>query len=301
MLSLKRLDENMDLPRIGKSDRGVFGDLKAKLGFEEDTDQQSYDDRYYEEEEDVFDDAPDYGEYGYDYAEQGYDDRYAASNVRPLRSNYGNAGYGAGVSAPNLITPDDVRAYNRMPENQRRESAPRDVSTNTQGAGADDASSSYGSAYGGSPLNGIRSNGLSSLFTPSSGAAPASAASAAGDSSAPAEDDGVSYRNSNNRVQWQNARLAAAAANRRLKIIKPLSYADAEGITAALKAGDAVVLGLGNTQEALSKRLLDFAFGAASALDAGVDCIGPKVFALTIGPKLSESECAELRRQGVIA
>ena len=48
------------------------------------------------------------------------------------------------------------------------------------------------------------------------------------------------------------------------------------------------------------KRILDFSFGVASALDANVECVGNKVFALTRIDELTEAERSYLRTQGII-
>ena len=61
-----------------------------------------------------------------------------------------------------------------------------------------------------------------------------------------------------------------------------------------------VVLVLRNTAPDLAKRVLDFAFGAAAALDASVDVVSEKVFALTRLQDLTESERDSLRAQGLL-
>ena len=87
---------------------------------------------------------------------------------------------------------------------------------------------------------------------------------------------------------------------RTLTVLKPAAYGDVAGAAGSLKAGEVVVLVLRNTPDDLSKRLLDFSFGVASALDASVDCIGDKVFALACGTAISEVERMNLRNQGVL-
>ena len=54
------------------------------------------------------------------------------------------------------------------------------------------------------------------------------------------------------------------------------------------------------TPDDLSKRILDFSFGVASALDANVECPGDKVFAIARGNALSEDEKRRLRNQGAL-
>lgn len=87
---------------------------------------------------------------------------------------------------------------------------------------------------------------------------------------------------------------------RRLKVLTPTDYSQAADVARALKAGDAVVLTLAQVPGDLAKRILDFSFGAASALDAGVECVAEKVFVVARGQGLSESERTELRSQGII-
>ena len=93
---------------------------------------------------------------------------------------------------------------------------------------------------------------------------------------------------------------APSAPLRTLRVIKPVSYADAEGVARGIKLGSVVVLALRNTPDDLAKRILDFSFGAASALDANVECPGEKVFAIAKGRALDESELTQLRNQGVL-
>ena len=75
---------------------------------------------------------------------------------------------------------------------------------------------------------------------------------------------------------------------------------DVERVARAVKSGDVVVLAMRNTPDDLSKRLLDFSFGVASALDANVECPGQKVFAIAKGNALTEDEKRRLRAQGVL-
>ena len=92
----------------------------------------------------------------------------------------------------------------------------------------------------------------------------------------------------------------ASGVVRTLKVIKPVSIEDAEGVTRGIKTGSVVVLALRNTPDDLAKRILDFSFGAASALDASVECPGEKVFAIAKGRALGDAEKMQLRNQGVL-
>lgn len=88
--------------------------------------------------------------------------------------------------------------------------------------------------------------------------------------------------------------------NRRLKVIKPISYNSAASeISAALKGGCAVVLYLKGTNENTSKRLLDFTFGAASMCGAHVSLDAEKTYVITIGPGLSQREKLLCIKEGV--
>ena len=94
--------------------------------------------------------------------------------------------------------------------------------------------------------------------------------------------------------------LLAALREGDVRTIVYSDYGEVEAVSRALKAGDAVVLSLKRTDNQLSKRVLDFSFGVASALDASVDCIADQVFALTRGRTLADSELADLRAKGVV-
>ena len=61
-----------------------------------------------------------------------------------------------------------------------------------------------------------------------------------------------------------------------------------------------VVLALKESGADLSKRILDFSFGVAAALDARIECVAPDVFTLNMGDALTLEEKHRLRRQGVM-
>lgn len=89
-------------------------------------------------------------------------------------------------------------------------------------------------------------------------------------------------------------------AARDVVVVAPQDYAEVEKVSKALKEGNAVVLRLNATKHSLAKRVLDFSFGVASALDGRVDCIADKVFVITRGSALTEGERQKLRDLGVI-
>ena len=129
-----------------------------------------------------------------------------------------------------------------------------------------------------SAVHHARSEGLNSLFE---------------STTPPADTRSTSSRGS-------SASSSRFTPSRTLKVVAPGAYNDAEAVSTALKLGNAVVLNLAATPDALAKRILDFSFGVASALDANVECVGNKVFALTRIDELTEAERSYLRTQGII-
>ena len=99
---------------------------------------------------------------------------------------------------------------------------------------------------------------------------------------------------------YEGTATGTHSPTRSVTIVKPASYGECEKVAKALKAGDAVVLALKETPDALAKRVLDFSFGVSSALDASVDCVADKVFVIARGAALSEAERASLRSQGIL-
>lgn len=89
-------------------------------------------------------------------------------------------------------------------------------------------------------------------------------------------------------------------ATREITVIKPQAYADAEQLAHAVKAGNIAVLDLRHTDGGLSKRLLDFSFGVAAALDAHAKCLADKVFMINAGADLTLEENHRLRKMGVL-
>ncbi len=87
---------------------------------------------------------------------------------------------------------------------------------------------------------------------------------------------------------------------RTMVVVRPETYDDAERVATALKMRSVVVLACAAAPDALMKRVLDFSFGAASALGAQVDVIAPRVFALNAGAALSDAEKEQLHEQGIL-
>lgn len=293
----------MELPRIGKSDKGMFDGIKNKLGF---GGANAADDGYYDEYDEEYGEGYDeeYGEYGEGYADDyAYDDRGSA---RSSRSGAHSA------SSPNLVSIDDVRANTQIPDSLKRDPLPprhaSSASTSyASGSSSYSSGSGYRSSFGSSRQveraadylrstetsdlpNGVqrasdtRSEGLNSLFTSTSSGSSGSSASSSYDPYEAYAGTGTATHN----------------PTRSLTVLKPASYGEVERVAKIVKAGDVVVLSLRNTPDHLAKRILDFSFGVSSALDASVECIADKVFVILRGSALSADELTSLRNQGVL-
>lgn len=257
-----------------------------------------------------------------------------AANDRAARSR------ARGTSMPKLVSYDDVRSTTQLPDSLSRDPLPpRHVTTprrsyrgertmvdsslppslTPEGAAATAAAASRKT----------RSEGLNSLFEPSEGdgAQAAHGSRFASDELSPrAAHDAARQASSFAAASQAADRLSSSAAHasqpvsgsfdphnayngvgassfsstRSCAVLKPASYGEVERIAKILKSGDAVVLALRNTPDTLAKRILDFSFGVSSALEANVECVADKVFAITRGDALSETERVNLRNQGVL-
>lgn len=257
-----------------------FDDLKDRLGFKDaprfhgssSVRGNSYDDF----------EAEDFGEYAFDdsadYAKETSQSAAKTASFAP--------------QMPKLVTADDVRAHTQYTPNEQVDEAPRE-SRDFSATKADDQ----------------RSPGLNGLFDPTS--SPSDTGVIRRDAPvAPVEDSaaqtGAFAAHELSSVPSMPATVPAseprvvARATRILTVIKPESYADAERIAKILKSGDVAVLSLRNTPEELGKRILDFSFGVACALDARVECVSGHVFAITRGAGLTEGETSRLRDQGLM-
>lgn len=273
--------------------KSVLGDIKSRLGFGRKGEPEEFYEDYEEYDEyDDYDDSDydDYGEYGYD---EGY-----SRNPTP-RDRYSDR-YGTTVTSrdvadrarirstmPRLVSIEDVRARTAVPTlptddapSSRRSSAPSyrtmvdsslPPSMTPEGTAA--------ASVAASAVHHARSEGLNSLFEPSS-----------------VSEDRPSKAGS---LGTLGAPAPTFTPARTLKIVAPSAYNDAEAVSTTLKLGGAVVLNLTATPDALAKRILDFSFGVASALDANVECVGNKVFALTRLGELTDAERSYLSSQGI--
>lgn len=280
----------------------MFGDLKSKLGFGSKTQDQDFEDEYYDEEYDDFDEEyDDYGEYGYD---DGYEKRPSSRGSRDTYTTRSarSTSRSSGVSSPRLVSIDDVRANTQVPASLNRDPLPtRHVTPASSFRGGRtlvDSSVPHqltpeGSAAQVAASRRRSSEGLDSLFEPTTDT-PARASS-------PIADPAITTRSAYDPYEnYSGSSSLGYSSSRSVVVVKPMSYADVERVSRSLKIGDAVVLALANTPDDLSKRVLDFSFGVASALDANVDCIADKVFAITRTKDLTDAERFSLRSQGVL-
>lgn len=293
----------MELPRIGKSDRGMFDGIKNKLGLG--SSNEAYDEEYYDDYTEEY--AEDFDEAGYSYDEGGY------SQGRNSSRSSSRTGAHAGTrgDSPRLVSIDDVRANTQIPDSLKRDPLPprRDSSLSYDSG----SSSSYGSASGyrpsfsssrqveraadylrstdtsDLPADAQRSEGLNSLFSSTTPTASTAAIATVGSSTA--YDPYEVYSGSG---------AATHNPSRSLSVLKPASYGEVERVAKIVKAGDVVVLSLRNTPDHLAKRILDFSFGVSAALDASAECVADKVFVILRGASLSEAELTALRGQGVL-
>ncbi len=286
----------MDLPKIKKSDKGVFSGIKSKLGFS--SEQEDYDEEYYAPES--------YGEYDSGYHD--YDDGYESYDNGGYRSEGGRYDAHGGVSSntsPRLISIDDVRANTQLPDSLTRDPLPSRVPAAQSASYASSEAERYRESSFSRPVEhaadylrstpssdlprqagSSRSRGYDSLFASSSD-----------------QQESISTRTSPSAYDPYESYAGTRMAynpQRSLNVLRPMSYGEAELIAKTIKGGDVVILSLRNTPDHLTKRILDFSFGVSSALEASVECIAEKVFVIVRGEALNVDEKTALRNQGVL-
>jgi cell division inhibitor SepF len=279
----------------------MFGDIKSKLGlggaqqndYDEYDDYAEYDD--YDEAYDEYDEEPAPEDEAEDDFSSG---RFGSRGQVTTRTPRGTA-----ASSANLVSYSEAR---RSMQSARADADAARARSNSFGRTLVDstlppAMTPEGTREFSAAAERRRSEGLDSLFAstdvPAGAGATAGASGARGSKalSSAAPSAANALESATNRLN----QLGANGAQRRLAVLRPADYSQAEGVVRTLKEGDAVILVLTGTTEALTKRLLDFSFGAACALGAKVECVGAKTFAITIGKELSPSERAELAAKGI--
>ena len=87
---------------------------------------------------------------------------------------------------------------------------------------------------------------------------------------------------------------------RKVEIFEPKNFEEAVNIVTMLKEGSVVILNLKYVNAGLSKRILDFAFGAVAALDMQITYEAPQVFSIIKDGKLTLVERDQLRLKKVL-
>lgn len=150
-----------------------------------------------------------------------------------------------------------------------------------------------------------RSAGLDSLFSPTTEAGtPAQGSSAltsplAGHS-ASSTSSGATEAGAGSTSMGSASTSTGSLSSREITLLQPVTYEDVASVARSVRLGNIVVLSLRSTDAALAKRVLDFSFGVASALDARVDCVADKTFIVMQGGDLSLEERHRLQKQGIL-
>ena len=267
---------------------GMLDDLKSRLGF-------SRKDDYADDEYDEYDEYDDYDEYEDEGADE--DDRRStrASSSRTSR-------FGRPDSSPHLVSFDDVKASTTVPDRLRRD--PLDSSsmnmdqTRVGGHYVIDTTvpAPDSPAYRVAQRDAESKIGYTPVYESNLAPIDPIAGKTAGAASFSAQTTSAfdPYE------AYSTSIPSAHTPTRTLTVVKPTSYGDVERVARAVKSGDVVVLAMRSTPDDLSKRILDFSFGVASALDANVECPGNKVFAIARGSELTEDEKRRLRAQAIL-
>ena len=305
--------------------------MKSKLGLKPKGEADpGYDEAYYGEGyDDAYGDYDGYAAYGdgYDPAyEEGYDDAYG--DYDQGYDAYGSDSRGSsrsrGSSLPRLVSMSDARASARSGLGYQGPSSPRTSSSRgfSTGRAVYDSSLPYEMTPEGSAAVSARGTrryeeGFVSPYEAVDAARPVSAGyadealsrasgsfGASGDIQSRTSASLAALReriaSSGTPPKASMTAEPAPSGPRKLTVVKPIRYGEADRIPAALKKGDAVVLVLKGVSGGLDKRILDFSFGAASALDAEVECVADKVFFIAKGDGLSDGERASLQAQGLL-
>lgn len=259
---------------------GVFSGLRNRLSGNRDARDDEYDDYAdYDNYDNYGDDYNnDYGEYGYDAGEA---DDYDNSAVGPVSTR------AAGSSSRYSTTRDTgTGRYRSSGYGQSSYRSASGYSSNPHLVSMDEARSSVS----------VR-GGESSGYTPSYRQTATTGYRSAQAGSADTRYSGASTTTGSSAYQIP---MTKAAGSRSLEILRPREYGDVADMASTLRRGDAVVLMLKNAPAAISTRVLDFAFGVASALDANVECVGDRAFFVVRGEGISDAEREKLRLQGVV-
>ncbi|MDR3307364.1 MAG: cell division protein SepF [Coriobacteriales bacterium] len=281
---------------------GILDNVKSRLniGGQSSRPDDGYDDSAYAE--DGYDDYAYDGQYDDDGYETAYDEASAGSPRATASRSFGVArtDYQTDDHAP-IISMTDVRSQNLTPRARQAAGQAAGQSTRPSSSARRSTANGYVSSQfddDSKALNDALSrssvNSLSQLRTERQ------RFDESDDSIA--FNDTPSYytsRSGQPTVRQQRGNRASSGF-RQVVVVTPATYADAEQVAVALKAGNAVAIVLNNPRPELAKRILDFAFGAASALDGQVDRLADRVFAITRDFALTQEEQELLRSRGII-
>lgn len=248
----------------------LFGDIKSRFGIGARNDAADDYDEGYEE----YDEYDEYDEYNDDY-EDDYDP-YMDRNPVTTRDR-------GGSSLPRLVSMGDARESARSSFSHRDgagssgRSSVRSYGRTMVDSSLPSSMTAEGAAATSAAANSKRGFGLDSLFSTSS----------------------RSTSRSGSSDLIRNSMQLSMPGMRKLQVIKPVRYDDAEAVTSVLKENDVAVLNFAETDRDLMKRILDFSFGAASALDASVESVGNGVFVICRSVGLDENERADLKKMGL--
>ena len=142
----------------------------------------------------------------------------------------------------------------------------------------------------------IRSQGLNSLFSSTSTTQTSLDSSARPSAINTGTSAGSSMLNTTGATS--NKSVPLYAPKRNIVVVSPTSYSDAVNLTTALKAKEIVVLNLCMAPDTLRTRILDFAFGVASAMNAYVELVQDGIYSIYFTNSITVSELDELRNQG---
>lgn len=236
----------------------------------------------------------DYGEYGYD-PDEPYDDYTGSENIGEIRTRAASSS--PRYTYPPLVSFDEARTNSYVSDRFRSQShgGAEQRGSRSQSAYAprvrDSVNFGYASEYDFASVGRARLDGSGAEIPPID-------ANREGRSATTPSSERQAFQP--NRANRAPSTFPPVAPVRAVRVFEPKSYGEMESVARMLKAGDLVVLALTQTAADLSRRILDFSFGAAAALDASVECVDDKVFVINRGEALSAAERGELRARGLI-
>lgn len=286
----------MDFPRPSMSASELFGDLKDKLGFgggRSDRHDDYYDDPYYDD----YDDSPSGQGYDAGYDPDTYGDPYdrLEYTTRSTGSSRSAGSRSGRYSVPQLVSSGDIRATTSAYGVSEAAAKPQlDVSNAAHQAEEKESVSKIAEDFS------IPASSYTDFVSPYKHTSSAGSSSAASTSSLSSAASFTPSTELSSAATQEPAAALSTSTAREVTVLKPASYEDVSSVAQSVRAGHIVVLSLRQTDPALSKRVLDFSFGVASALTAQVDCIAEKTFVILQGRELTLEEKHKLAKQGVL-